>query len=203
MTINITMKTFKQFMENKFFIYKENNEYDEYILSKEKYEKEMEKYKKELDEYKNQSRSIKKEFAQKLMDAANKNWDEGKNVIFNTMTKTSVVTPKNRSAIRINGSELEIASGKKWTSLYGQSMLTMAYNLNIQPPTLPDKPDKPDEPDEPLAHKLTPDQYVNIKGGDEFWRNVHKQAIAYELESNLVEPNDYQKIFDLYQDLKK
>jgi len=197
------MITFKQFMENKFSIYKENNEYDEYMSSKENYEKEMEKYKKELDEYKNQSRSIKKEFAQKLMDAANKNWDEGKNVIFNTMTKTSVVTPKNRSAIRINGSELEIASGKKWTSLYGQSMLTMAYNLNIQPPTLPDKPDKPDEPDEPLAHKLTPDQYVNIKGGDEFWRNVHKQAIAYELESNLVEPNEYQKIFDLYPDLKK
>jgi len=203
MTINITMKTFKQFMENKFSIYKENNEYDEYMSSKENYEKEMEKYKKELDEYKNQSRSIKKEFAQKLMDAANKNWDEGKNVIFNTMTKTSVVTPKNRSAIRINGSELEIASGKKWTSLSGQPTLTMAYNLNIQPPNMPDKPDKPEEPDEPLAYKLTPDQYVNIKGGEELWRNVHKQAIAHELESNLVEPNDYQKIFDLYPDLKK
>jgi hypothetical protein len=79
----------------------------------------------------------------------------------------------------------------------------MAHNLNIQPPTLPESPDKPEEPDEPLAHKLTPDQYVNIKGGEELWRNVHKQAITHELESNLVEPNDYQKIFDLYPELKK
>jgi transketolase len=105
------MITFKLFLENKFSTYKENHEYDEYILSKEKHEKEMENYKKELDEYKNKSRSIKKEFSQKLMDAANKNWDEGKDVTFNTMTKTFVVTPKNRSAIRINGSELEVASG--------------------------------------------------------------------------------------------
>jgi len=178
----------------KFKKWLESKDYEDYKKVKEKHDSSMADYEKEYEKYRSLRRDIDKDFAMRVYKAANAAWDAGKDVYFNTMTQMVKITPKNRAAIRLNGRDLQVARGRSWDSLAGQGINSMAHYLNVSPPdyTGIEAPDKPEAPNEPFAHKLTPEEYMDIRGGRglgiDFWRDAHKQAVQDELDAGLVPP---------------
>ena len=183
--------------------YLESNHYDDYKSAMASHAGSMSDYQKEVDKHRAMKREVDKDFAMRVYQAANAAWDAGRDVHFNTMTRRVKITPKNRAAIRLYGSQLQVARGRNWDSLSGQGIETMAHNLGV---SLPDytglvPPEEPVAPEEPMAHQLSPEEYMDMKGGESFWHGVHKQAVKNELESGLVHPDHMARIASLYPDL--
>ena len=191
--------------ESAYYEAEESGHFDDYMRAMGEHGERMKEYEAKKKEHDAASYALDKEYAEKLWAAVNRAWDAGQSVNFNTMTRRFEVTPKNRAVLRLFGREIQMARGKSWDSLRGQAMNTMAMNLGVPPVEKGhlQVPNKPNEPDEPHAHHLTPDQYVRMKGGEELWRGVHKQAVENELDSGLVAPEHMGKVVSLYPDLIK
>ena len=90
---------------------------------------------------------------QKLWDAMNQHWDEGKTLHAHTMTKSTTLAPDARWAMRLGKDGLQIKQGKDWVSASGQVEDGLAHQVGM-----PRKTQVPYTPEEEAEHERSHDE---------------------------------------------
>jgi len=137
-----------------------------------------------INEYRAEHKRIKSEWAKDVWDEVQKKWDNGETVQFNTMTRTSPVSPKNRAAMKFQNGMIYAARGKRWDSLDGQAIETLAHNVGVKAPEYPDRPEVEDV-EEKAAYEMTRDEYAMTSSDPiirEARRKGHKEEVEIAME---------------------